>query len=653
MDVAYDGTNALAAAANGDFPLLVLLWGMAMAAPADLLALADDAGNSLLHHAAAGAGDEPDALHFLLQQAQAGGRALPPLVDARNRAQETPLLRAASAGNLRLAAALLHAGGATLLARDAAGNTPAHHAAARGHLGVLHLLLESERHAASKDSASLGGRCNAKRDVLFYACMNEHKAVVMYLLQRGYDPNQPDADGRTCLDVAQTKDAPWLVDLLSGEMSSSETAPSTLRATRASVALFYGGLLFAVLSTSYFFVWWLAVPLIGVVLAKSLAAFRHRGGGHSHGSGPAKSVGALHPSKRDVVVSATVALPASPASAPKHRAVASGVTSLLKPQPEMAMGIWIAWVALFTLFYVVLWIDAAYATVARKYTAFLLVALAFEVVMLALWARLAFVCPSDPGVIATHHRDMPKLLADAAQGVPLNPATHCRTCLVAKPLRSKHCAKCGVCVARLDHHCTWINRCVGFGNHRLFVVFLLAHTATLVVYVALSAIVAVETIRDLHEQRVASTSGATSTAMSSMDVWVEIPGLVSGHLLVLMVFVWALLALGALGLMTKQHLVNIGKNLTVNEQINWRRYEYLTKSTLGPANGSKAAVVLANPFDRGVAKNYKEFFSRGAGELARDYHAIFEAPAAQGVATVPETHRAESSDVHFKGVQVV
>lgn len=174
MEVQYDGANALAAAANGDFPLLVLLWGMAMAAPADLLALADAAGNTLLHHAAAGAGDEPDALHFLLQQAQAAGRALAPLVDARNAAQETPLLRAAAVGNLRLAAALLHAGGADLRARDAPGNSAAHHAAARGHLGALHLLLESEKqlHQGDGKHGMLGGRCHAKRDALYYAVLN-------------------------------------------------------------------------------------------------------------------------------------------------------------------------------------------------------------------------------------------------------------------------------------------------------------------------------------------------------------------------------------------------------------------------------------------------------------------------------------------------
>lgn len=88
--VEYAGQDAFAAAANGDFPLVVLLWGMAMAvqpAPVDLLAATDAGGNTLLHYCAAGGVDEPDTLHFLLQQA--AGR---PIVDARNQAGETPLM---------------------------------------------------------------------------------------------------------------------------------------------------------------------------------------------------------------------------------------------------------------------------------------------------------------------------------------------------------------------------------------------------------------------------------------------------------------------------------------------------------------------------------------------------------------------------------
>lgn len=93
--MAYEGQDAFAAAANGDFPLVVLLWGMAMAAqpaPVDLLAARDAHGSSLLHYCAAGGVDAVDTLHFLLQQMQQSARLGPELVDAKNAAGETPLM---------------------------------------------------------------------------------------------------------------------------------------------------------------------------------------------------------------------------------------------------------------------------------------------------------------------------------------------------------------------------------------------------------------------------------------------------------------------------------------------------------------------------------------------------------------------------------
>lgn len=491
---------------------------------------------------------------------------------------------------------------------------------------------------------------------------------MQYLLKRGYDPNRPNADGTTCLDVAQRSSAAWLVDLLSGEQSANDvrllaiiclgrpvaltialyqTSPSEFKQTRPWVALFYGAAMFLVLATSYVLPWWLALPVIALVLAKSLAGFRH-GRGHSHGT-VKKSPDALHPSKRDASVAPAVALKRPDASALKaplaKTTLVAKLASLLRPQPEIAMGIWIAWVSLFTLFHVALWADAAYASIAAAYAPFLVIVLVLHVALVALWLRLAFVCPTDPGIVATYHSDVVQLLADAAQGIPLDPTTHCRTCLVAKPLRSKHCAKCGVCIARLDHHCTWINRCVGYGNHRLFVAFLLVHTTVLVGYVALALIVVYETLVARHAAR----SAPATESLSWMDAWIEVPGLVSSHLLVLMVLLWGVLALGALALMTKQHVQNIAANITVNEQLNWRRYAYLTSTRLGQ---SSTGVVLANPFNRGVINNAREFFTR-SGPHARDYRALFKVPSAKGFATVPETHRAESKDEHFRGVQAV
>lgn len=50
---------------------------------------------------------------------------------------------------------------------------------------------------------------------------------------------------------------------------------------------------------------------------------------------------------------------------------------------------------------------------------------------------------------------------------------HCKWCLKYKPDRCHHCRICNMCVLRMDHHCPWIYNCIGFKNHKYFLLILI------------------------------------------------------------------------------------------------------------------------------------------------------------------------------------
>ncbi|KAJ0181913.1 hypothetical protein K1T71_002635 [Dendrolimus kikuchii] len=49
--------------------------------------------------------------------------------------------------------------------------------------------------------------------------------------------------------------------------------------------------------------------------------------------------------------------------------------------------------------------------------------------------------------------------------------TLCSVCECLRPPRAWHCNTCNICILKRDHHCTFFACCVGYFNHRYFILF--------------------------------------------------------------------------------------------------------------------------------------------------------------------------------------
>lgn len=52
---------------------------------------------------------------------------------------------------------------------------------------------------------------------------------------------------------------------------------------------------------------------------------------------------------------------------------------------------------------------------------------------------------------------------------PIFQGSFCQKCNAHRPPRSHHCSICQRCILQFDHHCIWLNNCIGYGNHRSFI----------------------------------------------------------------------------------------------------------------------------------------------------------------------------------------
>ncbi|GMK59485.1 hypothetical protein CspeluHIS016_0800910 [Cutaneotrichosporon spelunceum] len=105
------------------------------------------------------------------------------------------------------------------------------------------------------------------------------------------------------------------------------------------------------------------------------------------------------------------------------------------------------------------------------------------------------------------------LMAKSGTGGP----RWCRKCDAWKPDRCHHCRSCRQCVLKMDHHCPWLDNCVGYHNHKSFVLFT-TYTCFMALYGGLEA--AHETFRFFNDPPPDITPGPD--AAQKWDDWEEL-----------------------------------------------------------------------------------------------------------------------------------
>lgn len=67
----------------------------------------------------------------------------------------------------------------------------------------------------------------------------------------------------------------------------------------------------------------------------------------------------------------------------------------------------------------------------------------------------------------------------------------CVPCETLRPENAEHCNFCNRCVQKFDHHCVFVNNCLGYRNHKWFLLFLTSYTVYLLLVITTALIIIV------------------------------------------------------------------------------------------------------------------------------------------------------------------
>ncbi|EAX85480.1 DHHC zinc finger domain containing protein [Trichomonas vaginalis G3] len=155
---------------------------------------------------------------------------------------------------------------------------------------------------------------------------------------------------------------------------------------------------------------------------------------------------------------------------------------------------------------------------------------------------------------------------------------YCEKCEHHCLLRCSHCSACCACILRRDHHCIWLGQCVGQNNHAHFYIYIFLESINCIASL-------IFTLKGLFYRFKYHNKNY------------------NGFLLIYLL-PWAIYCSGLSFLIFLEQTNNILNNLTGWEVARWNNVSYL-----------KGFPYKKSPFDKGVVKNVKEFFTMRGRKL--------------------------------------
>ncbi|KAI1821552.1 palmitoyltransferase PFA3 [Xylaria intraflava] len=189
----------------------------------------------------------------------------------------------------------------------------------------------------------------------------------------------------------------------------------------------------------------------------------------------------------------------------------------------------------------------------------------------------------------------------------------CQKCQAPKPDRTHHCSTCRRCVLKMDHHCPWLATCIGLGNHKAFLLFLIYTT----IYCFYCLIVSGKWV---HDELLSQTEYANTIMPVNFILLAVVSGIIG---LVLGGFTgWHIM----LAVQNKTTIECLEKTIYYNPLRHGQQRQYVTQDGNDGAPLSKYGQQLIDPHSNAApAINHLEggeaTFSRVDGRLS---HASYE-----------------------------